>query len=147
MVPSAPSHPINRAAVNRIFVVLIVLSNTFGNYLLAIGMERLPDFFAVPLGSYILKFATNWHVLAGMMLLALWMTAQLTIFTWADISYVLPVTASSYIVTALLGKFALHEEISAGRWVGIVVIAIGSMLAAMTPRQTVEHPEHGELSE
>jgi hypothetical protein len=39
-------------------------------------------------------------------------------FTWADLSYVPPMTASAYAFTAILGKFFLGEQISAERWAG-----------------------------
>jgi bacterial/archaeal transporter family protein len=133
-----------RIRINRIFVVLVVLSNTFGNFALAQGMGLMPAFGSVSLVQYILLMATNWHLIVGVALLGAWMVAQLTMLTWADLSYVLPVTASGYILTAFLGKFFLHEHISAGRWLGVVLIAIGSMLASMTPIQTVPHGHHEE---
>lgn len=138
---------LDRVLVNRFFIVLIVLSNTVGNFLLSVGMTAMPNLGTVSVFAYIQRFATNWHIVTGIILLMLWMVAQLTMLTWADLSYVLPVTASGYILTALLGDFALHEHISPGRWFGILLIAVGSMLASMTPTQTVPYPQHGELTE
>ncbi len=136
-----------RVRVNRIFIAVAVLSSTFGNYFLAAGMERMPDFGAVSFAAYTLKFFTDWQIFLGVALLAIWMTSQLTMFSWADLSYVLPVTATGYVLTALLGEFLLHEHISTARWAGVVLIAIGSMLASFTPIQTVPHGHPDELAE
>ncbi|MBV8552382.1 MAG: hypothetical protein JOY54_13850 [Acidobacteriaceae bacterium] len=121
---------------NRIFLLLVIFSNTFGNCLLAMGMQRMPDFLGTPFSRYLLFLITNPWMLSGTALLALWLFSQLSMFTWADLSYVLPVTASGYMVTALLSKFVLDEHISALRWAGIVVITFGSMLVSQTPMRT-----------
>jgi drug/metabolite transporter (DMT)-like permease len=119
----------------------VILSNTFGNCLLAIGMQHMPDFMGTPLLSYLLALLGNPWIISGTALLTLWMVSQLTMFTWADLSYVLPVTASGYMVTAILGKWLLGEQITAMRWGGTVLITIGSMIVSRTPVRT--RPEFG----
>lgn len=121
---------------NRLFIVLIVLTNTFGNLCLAIAMRHMPDFTAVALSSYIFSLLTNPWLLGGTTLLAAWMISQLSMYTWADLTYILPVTASGYIVTALLSRFILNEHESAFRWAGVVVIALGVVLVSETPERT-----------
>lgn len=128
-----------RAQLNRVFIVLVILSNTFGNFLLAEGMNQMPDFFRSSFLSYAASIVTNPYFLGGVALLIVWMVAQLTMFTWADLSYVLPVTASGYMVTALLSKYLLYEYISVGRWTGILLITAGSMLVYTTPPRTIAH--------
>ncbi|MBV8068658.1 MAG: hypothetical protein JO270_02035 [Acidobacteriaceae bacterium] len=121
---------------NRIFIVLIILSNTFGNCLLAIGMQHMPDFWGTSFGAYLLALIGNPWILSGTALLTLWMVSQLSMFTWADLSYVLPVTASGYLVTAILGRWLLGEQVTAMRWGGTVLITLGSMVVSQTPVQT-----------
>ena len=132
-----------RSTINRIFIVLVIFSNTFGNFLLAKGMNQMPDFMAVAFLSYAASISTNPYIIGGVALLVAWMIAQLSMLTWADLSYVLPVTASGYVLTAILSKFFLGEHISLGRWTGILFITIGSMLVSMTPLRTkARRPEH-----
>lgn len=121
---------------NRTFIVLVILSNTFGNCLLAIGMRHMPDFMGTPFLPYLAALLSNPWILSGTALLTLWMISQLSMFTWADLSYVLPVTASGYIVTAILGKWLLGEQITAMRWGGTVLITFGSMIVSRTPVRT-----------
>ncbi len=125
-----------RSFRNHVFIPLVILSNTFGNCLLAIGMRHMPDFLGTSLASYLIALIGNPWILAGTALLTLWMVSQLSMFTWADLSYVLPVTASGYIVTAILGKWLLDERVSSIRWAGTVLITCGSMLVSRTPVRT-----------
>lgn len=126
---------------NRLFIVLIVITNTIGTLLLGVGMERMPDFHATSLLSYLTALLTSWYVVGGTALLIVWMIAQLSMFTWADLTYVLPVTASAYILTAVLSKFFLGERISIARWIGVVIISFGVLLVAETPPDTKHEPE------
>lgn len=48
--------------------------------------------------------------------------------SWADLSFVLPVTSIGYVVVALLGRFLLHENVSSERWLGIFLILCGAIL-------------------
>ena len=45
--------------------------------------------------------------------------------SWADLTYVLPATSLGYVLLALVAKFALHEQISLLRWIGIALISGG----------------------
>lgn len=108
-------------------------------------MQRMPDFKGISVLSYTGDLLTNWYVVGGTILLIIWMVAQLSMFTWADLSYVLPVTASSYILTALLSKYFLGEQVSVARWIGIVIISSGVVLVSETPEDTKHHKEEQAL--
>jgi drug/metabolite transporter (DMT)-like permease len=139
---SAPSQQVSQVK-NRIFIALVVVTNSFGNLLLAMGMQSMPDFGAGSLLHYLLRLFTSPEVISGTILLIIYMIAQLSMYSWADLSYVLPVTASAYIITALLGKFVLGEHITILRWIGVVVISFGVVLVAETPPMTHPKPKEG----
>jgi uncharacterized membrane protein len=143
MTEAAAAHAARSRRKNRIFIALIVISNAFGNLLLGTGVKQLPGFEFASAFSYAISLFTNLWILAGVALLMIWMVAQLTMFTWADLSYVLPVTASGYILTAILSKVFLNENISAARWVGIVLISLGVVFVADTPPREEPQPEGG----
>ena len=116
---------------NQLFVCLAVIANTAGNFLLSVGMHAIQlKPLTSPLG-YLHIFANPW-IDAGVILLIAWFASQLSLLSWADLSYVLPVTAASYVLTAVLGKIFLHEVISLARWSGIGVISAGVMLVVST---------------
>lgn len=124
----------SREFKNQVFVWLAVTANTVGNFLLSVGMHRIelsPS--ASPL-EYLRIFANPW-IDAGVMLLIVWFASQLSLLSWADLSYVLPVTSASYVLTAVLGKIFLHEMVSIGRWSGIFAISVGVMLVMGTSPQ------------
>ena len=123
-----------RECKNQVFVWLAVIANTAGNFLLSFGIHRM-DFSpsASPI-EYLRIFANPW-IDAGVMLLIVWFASQLSLLSWADLSYVIPVTSASYVLTAFLGKVFLHETVSIGRWAGIFVISVGVMLVMGTSPQ------------
>lgn len=118
---------------NRVFIAVVVVSNAVGNLLLGEGMKQMPSFQNTSVFGYLVSLFGNFWILAGIALLIVWMVSQLTMYTWADLSYVLPVTASGYILTAILSKFFLGEIVSLARWAGIVLISFGVVFVADTP--------------
>jgi len=65
-----------------------------------------------------------------------WLISQLSLLSRVDLSYVLPVTSISYVLTALMGKFLLHEPVSLERWIGIGLVVVGVSLVARTVPRT-----------
>src|SRR5260370_416638 len=93
-----------------------------GDILLARGMKDLgPVHLNHPL-SLIAALANPW-VFAGILCLIGFFGSYMTALSWADLTYVLPATAFSYVLLALLSKYFLHENISAFRWAGILLIS------------------------
>jgi drug/metabolite transporter (DMT)-like permease len=118
-----------------ICAAVVVLSNVFGNYFLKRGM---PADLPTPL-SYITALFEPWAAL-GVALLILWLMSRMTLLSWADLSYVLPVTSIGYVLVALSGKFLLNEQITPKRWAGILLIMGGvAMVSLGTTPQTEAH--------
>jgi drug/metabolite transporter (DMT)-like permease len=113
--------------------VVVVLSNVFGNFFMKRGMPaQLPT----PL-AYITALFQPWVAL-GVLLLVLWLMSRMALLSWADLSYVLPVTSIGYVLVALVGKLLLHEEISGKRWAGIALIMLGVALVGGGTPQTAK---------
>jgi uncharacterized membrane protein len=64
--------------------------------------------------------------------------------SWADLTYVLPATSIGYVLLAFMAKFVLHENVTATRWLGIVLIAAGVGFVAQGPALT--HHPHGQAA-
>jgi uncharacterized membrane protein len=78
-------------------------------------------------------------VALGVALLILWTLTHMALLSWADLSYVLPVTAFGYVLTALSGKYILKETITIEQWIGILLITSGVTLVGLTrPATAVE---------
>src|ERR1044071_5272867 len=87
--------------------------------------------------DYITVLFHPW-VSLGVLLLILWMLSRMALLSWADLSYVLPVTSIGYVLVALAGRILLHEEISIKRWGGSVLIVAGVALVSGSSPQTAQ---------
>jgi drug/metabolite transporter (DMT)-like permease len=126
----------------RIFALIVVLSNAFGNCLITLGLRQRPGRLALSPFEYILAIFNPWVAL-GVVLLILWLLSRMALLSWADLSYVLPVTASGYVVTAFMGLIFLKEHISTERWAGTLLIAAGILLVARTAPRTTAKSDQG----
>jgi uncharacterized membrane protein len=119
-----------------ICAVIVVFSNVFGNFFMKRGM---PAELAGPL-EYITVLFRPW-VSLGVALLVVWMLCRMALLSWADLSYVLPVTSIGYVLVALLGRAMLHEQITNRRWAGIVLIVAGvALVSGGTPQTGPDRP-------
>jgi len=120
---------------NQILILVVVLSNVIGNVALGHGMHQTGAIVSASPLDYVRAFARPWTVI-GVAVLAGWMISNLALLSRADLSFVLPVTASGYVLIALAGHFWLGERISAVRWMAVAAIALGVILAEETPSRT-----------
>ena len=124
-----------------LLTLVVVLANVLGNFSLGWGMKHAEGE-STALGIIRAVF-TPW-VLLGIGLLILWMLTRLTLLSWADLSFVLPVTSIGYVLTALMGWLFLAEQISWQRWMGTLLIAGGTALVGTTyPRTASGGPPPG----
>jgi drug/metabolite transporter (DMT)-like permease len=113
-----------------LWAAISVASNVAGNSCLTHGMHLLGPVGSTPF-ALIAALFHPW-VAAGVALLIVWTFAHMALLSWADLSYVMPVTAFGYVVTAFAGKFFLGETVSPARWAGIVLITAGVTLVGRT---------------
>lgn len=130
----------------RTVIALLVASNVLGNFTLSRGLHQVGRLVSFSPWPYIHAFV-NPLVLLGVLLLIVWLISQLSLLSRVDLSYVLPVTSVSYVLTALMGEFLLHERVSTERWIGIGLIGLGVSLVVRTvPRTAPVLHKVGDLS-
>ena len=79
---------------------------------------------------------------AALALLILWTAARTTLLSWADLSYVLPVTAIGYVLTLVTGMFScMRRSLRCGAGAATLLVVAGVILAATTPAQTTHENE------
>ena len=121
-----------------IFTAIVVFSNPFGDFFLKRG---LPDsaHLSTPLEYIAALFQPL--VAIGVVLLIVWQLSRMALLSWADLSYVLPVTAVGYVLVAIVGKVLLNEQITMKRWAGIGLIVAGvALVSGGTAPQTKAGP-------
>ena len=119
-----------------LFTAIVVLSNAFGDFFMKRGIPPSATL-SSPL-EYVAVLFQPWVAL-GVVLLVIWQLARMALLSWADLSYVLPVTSIGYVLVALLGKVMLDETITARRWTGILLVMAGvALVSAGTSVSTVK---------
>jgi uncharacterized membrane protein len=114
-----------------ICAAIVILSNVFGNFFMKLG---LPEPLTSPSEYITVLFRPS--VALGVGLLIVWTLTRMALLSWADLSYVVPVTAIGYALVAIVGRFALEEQISVKRWIGIGLITAGVALVGGGAPQT-----------
>jgi drug/metabolite transporter (DMT)-like permease len=111
-----------------LFVAIVILTNTFGNFFIARGMRSLPELTSA---FGLIQAIFTPFVALGVTLLIVWLLSRMMLLSWADLSYMLPVTSLGYVANALLGRFFLNEHVTATRWAGTLLIVGGTVLVGL----------------
>ncbi len=121
----------------RTFLLLlaVVLFNALGNLSLAWGMRHGTAAVSLNPLRY-LQAMLNPFVALGIALLILWLLTRMALLSWADLSFVLPLTGFAYVLAALFGKFFLNESIAPGHWIGTILIFVGTAMIGTTDQKT-----------
>ncbi len=124
----------------RILTLVVILSNVLGNFALSLGMKaNIVAAASAGITPYVRAFFSP-MVLLGVSLLILWMLSRMALMSWADLSFVLPITSIGYVISAMMGKFFLDEYVSSQRWAGTLLIVAGMALVSFTPARTTKQP-------
>jgi drug/metabolite transporter (DMT)-like permease len=78
---------------------------------------------------------TNPQILLGVFFEALFFVSLLILMTRADISFLWPLTGLSFVFATLAAMWFLHEEVSAMRWLGVLLIMVGAVLISYSEQQ------------
>jgi drug/metabolite transporter (DMT)-like permease len=70
----------------------------------------------------------------GVAMMAVAFFSLLLLLSLEDVSFVVPVTALSYLVGAIGGIFFLGERVSGQRWIGIALVCVGVTLVVIGNR-------------
>jgi len=144
---SAPSN-LSRRHVDfktKVLTMFVVFANVFGNFCLSWGMKHQAPVLANSPLVYIQTIFSPW-VLLGTTVLVVWLLSRMTLLSWADLSYVLPVTSIGYVITAFVGRYFFGEQISWQRWLGTFAIMMGTILVGLTTPNTTSHSASDELA-
>jgi len=122
-----------------ICATVVVVSNVLGNFFMKRG---LPAGLNHPFEYIAALFRPQ--VSLGVALLILWMLSRMALLSWADLSYVVPVTSIGYVLVALMGRLFLEERITARNWVGIALIVAGVSMVGLGTPQTAHRKAAGQ---
>ena len=120
------------------FLGLMVLASSVGDIFLKQGMQRIEvQLDPASLGSAFAQTVASGLIWLGIACLLASFVLYLMLLSWADYSYVMPVSSFGYAVVALLAVLVLGESVTLGRWAGVALICLGVGLVGRTePRTT-----------
>lgn len=117
-----------------IFFSLIVVAGTAGELCLSRAMKatgEVHDFRPAALVKVFLRAVRIKWMWIGIGLMAVGFFSLLAILSFENVSFVVPVTALSYVAGALGGKFFLGERVNWRRWTGILLVCVGVTLVVI----------------
>ncbi len=124
----------SRSAAYRLLAATLIL-RPFGNLCLAWGTRHFSQVLAVNPVVY-LSAMLNPYIAAGIAMLILVTLMRMALFSLADLSFIVPLTATGYIISTFLGKFFLSEQVTWSRWLGTLLIFAGTVVVSSTSRKT-----------
>lgn len=132
----APTQELNASKL-KIFTLIaaVIVFNASGNLSLAWGMRHVGEAVALNPLPY-LHAMLNPFVALGIVLLCLWLLTRMALLSWADLSFVLPITGVGYVLAAILGILFLNESITRIHWVGTLLIFFGTAMVGSTNQRT-----------
>lgn len=120
-----------------IVMMFAITAGAVGDIFLTQGMRSTGDISAMnfrQIVDTVLKALTNWRLILGTAMQAVYFGLWLAVLSWEDLSVALPLQALSYVVVAFLAQWYLGENVSPMRWGGICLICAG---VAMVTRSSV----------
>ncbi|HSM85245.1 MAG TPA: EamA family transporter [Candidatus Limnocylindrales bacterium] len=114
---------------------ILVLASSAGDVLLSAAMKRIGDLDALRSSKGLLavigRVSTEKFFLFGLGCMVLSFFSFLTALSWGDASLVAPASASlTFVCSAVLAKFVLHENVNRRRWVAAALVCVGVALLA-----------------
>jgi drug/metabolite transporter (DMT)-like permease len=114
-----------------IVMLLAITAGAVGDIFLTQGMRSSGDLSSMGLRQIfetVLKALTNWRLILGTALQAIYFGLWLAVLSWEDLSVALPMQALSYVVVAFLAQWYLGENVTPMRWAGISLVCVGVMM-------------------
>jgi multidrug transporter EmrE-like cation transporter len=114
-----------------ILFTMIVMAGTAGELCVSRAMKRVGEatsFRPVEIAKVVLRALHQPWMWAGVSMMTVAFLALLGALSLYNVSFVVPVTALSYVAGALGGMVFLHERVSLWRWIGVLLVTIGVTL-------------------
>lgn len=124
-------------------IASIAVFSALGDAFLARGMKQVGVIDVHHLAT-VLTVLLNPFIVIGIVCLLAFMYSYMTALSFADLSYVMPATAISYVVMVLLSMLWLHEQVGMQRWAGVTSIVVGVGFVAGSPSRTHDAEVQGK---
>jgi drug/metabolite transporter (DMT)-like permease len=123
--------------IEAILFSLIVVAGTGGELCVSRAMKtvgEVKDFRPLAIARVVLRALRSGWMWAGIGMMALAFFSLLGALSFLNVSFVVPVTALSYVAGAGGAVLFLGERVSAQRWMGVLLVAVGVTLVFLGNR-------------
>lgn len=116
-----------------LLMVQLILLSSLGEILSAKGMQQVGHVSFSPRGllTAAARAVRNRYLFLSVVCMTGAFFTFLSLLSYADLSYVVPLTAVSYITNTVGAKLLLKERISRGRWTGTLLVAAGVTIISL----------------
>ena len=117
-----------------LYVAIVVVATVASDLLQSWEMKRqgeVKDFGVVGIGRLLKLLLTKLPLIGSVVFLAISFYAFLGLLAVADLSFAVPATALSLVAETVLARLVLKERVTAARWGGTVLVAVGVALLAL----------------
>jgi uncharacterized membrane protein len=118
-----------------LMLVFFICCSTGGEIAMTYGMKQVGEpqgFSPKALLRFIGHAVQSGWVWFALPLLAASFYSLLVLLSWAPLSVVIPASAFNYVVGTFGAKYLLREQVSAKRWMGVIMVCIGVSLVLLT---------------
>ena len=117
-----------------LLLIALIACSSVGELLSAKGMQQVGAVSLQPraLLSAVWRMARNPYLFAGVTFLAVSFFSFISLLSYADLSFVAPLTAVSYVTNTLGAKFFLGEQIEPKRWLGTLLVMTGVIIISLS---------------
>ena len=113
---------------------IVILTGSLGDVFIAKGMKRVGEISTLRLRDLAgigKSMVRNAAFLLGILCMAISFGAFLAVLSWADLSFIVPATSLSFVVSTLGAKWLLQERINRLRWIGTLLVGVGVALLSL----------------
>ncbi len=122
---------------------IAICAQTIGDVCLTKGMRVIGEVNTLNLIELLkigIQVFTNPYIWLGIFILSIFFGLYLAALSWADLSFVVPVTAFGYVLNAFMSWQLLGERVSPLRWAGTLIICLGVAVVSRTEQHTTKEP-------
>ena len=118
---------------DKLLLAVLIFGSTGGEIAVTYGMKATGEparLRPIDVLKFLGRAVCNGWFWLGIPLMALSFYALLLLLSWKPVSYVIPMSALSYVVGTIGAKYILGEDVSGARWIGVLLVCAGVILVA-----------------
>lgn len=137
--PVASGHSASSTLFSFGMLVVSVVFAVAGQFTLKTAMNEVGRIGATEIaaaGDTIARTLKEPRLWLGLILFGISSSFWLVVLSRVDLSVAYPFVGLSYIIVVLISRLFLHEQVTALRWLGVVVVAVGIGIVGFSFRGT-----------